>query len=131
MRKYVLRYSTEAAKRPLLSEAILKTGVKVNILTADAEFSTESLVISVIGDLQSEKKLIAFLKKNGVNVEELKGEILKDDQRCVDCCACFGVCPTSAISIIRQKMVLDNSECIKCKACVEACPTRALKLKGG
>jgi L-aspartate semialdehyde sulfurtransferase ferredoxin len=131
MRKYVLKYSADAAKKPILSEAIIKTGVKVNILTADVEFSTETLVVSVIGGATEEKSLISYLSKNGVGVEELKGEILKDEERCVDCCACYGVCPTKAITIKDYRMILNNDECIKCKACIEACPTRALKLKEG
>jgi L-aspartate semialdehyde sulfurtransferase ferredoxin len=130
MRKYILKYSAEAAKKPILAEAVLKTGVLVNILTADVEYSTETLVISVVGDAHAEKKLLEYLQKNGIEYEELKGEILKDDERCVDCCACYGVCPTKAITIKDMKMVLNNDECIKCKACIEACPTRALKLKG-
>jgi len=130
MKKYLLKYSADAAKKPILSEAILKTGVLVNILTADVEYSTEHLVITVSGDAKAEKKILDYLKGGGVDVEVLEGNIVKDKDRCVDCCACYGVCPTKAIQIKDWRMELDGDECILCKACVEACPTRALKLKG-
>jgi L-aspartate semialdehyde sulfurtransferase ferredoxin len=131
MRKYVLKYTDEACKSPLLAQSILKTGVLVNILTTDPEYKNETLVISVVGDAKDEKRLLDYFKKIGIEAVELKAEILKDEGRCVDCCACYGVCPTKAITISDWKMVLNNDECIRCKACIEACPTRALKLKGG
>ncbi|MFH0861404.1 MAG: 4Fe-4S binding protein [Candidatus Altiarchaeota archaeon] len=131
MRKYVIKYPPEAANKPVLAEAILKTGVLVNILITEPEYKTETLVISVVGDAKAERRFLEHLSKEGLESVELKAEVLRDNDRCVDCCACFGVCPTKAISIVERKMVLDNDECIRCGACVEACPTRALKLKGG
>ena len=125
MNKYVLRYTADEAKNPLLAEAVLKTGVMVNILTADVEYSKGVMVVSVLGDETQQKKLVEYLREKGVEVEKLEAKVLKDDDRCVDCCACYGVCPTKAITIKDNKMVLDNDECIRCGACVEVCPTRA------
>lgn len=128
MKRYLLRYSTEASDRPVLAEAVLKTGVLVNILTADVEYSKEMLAIGVLGGPEAERKLIDYLGRHGVEAEELSGNILKDEERCVDCLACYGVCPTKAITIRDWRMRLDNDECIRCGQCVEACPTRALSL---
>jgi L-aspartate semialdehyde sulfurtransferase ferredoxin len=129
MNRYVLRYAPEDAKKPLLSEAIINTGVLVNILSSEADYSRDSMVVAVVGDKRQDAKLIGYLRAKGVEVEKLEGNIVKDDLKCVDCCACYGVCPTKAITIADKRMVLDNDECIRCKACVEACPTRALKMQ--
>jgi len=131
MKKYVIKYPPEAANRPVLAEAILKTGVLVNILVTEPEYKTETLVVSVVGGVREERKFLDFLRQEGLEAHELKAEVLKDKERCVDCCACYGVCPTKAITIEDRKMVLDNDECIRCGACIEACPTRALRLKNG
>jgi L-aspartate semialdehyde sulfurtransferase ferredoxin len=129
MKRYILRYPAESTNSPILSEAILKTGVLVNILTSDVEYSKEMLAIAVVGPVGDDRRLVKYLRGRGVGVEELTGGIEKDEDRCVDCCACFGVCPTKAITIEERRMRFDNGECIRCGACVEACPTRALRLK--
>jgi len=129
MNRYILKYPSDEAKKPILAEAILKTGVLVNILAAEVDYSRDAMVIAVIGDKNQEKKMTAYLRSRGVDVEKLEGNIVKDDRKCVDCCACYGVCPTKAITIKDMRMVLNNDECIRCKACVEACPTRALKIQ--
>jgi len=128
-----IRYNIPSGGRQQarIAEAILKTGVLVNILVTEPEYKTETLVVSVVGGGKDERKFLDFLKHEGLEAHELKAEVLRDEERCVDCCACYGVCPTKAISIQGRKMVLDNDECIRCGACVEACPTRALKLKKG
>jgi ferredoxin len=131
MNKYVLKYSAEEAKRPLLAEAVLKTGVLVNILIADVEYSSGRMVVSVLGDGKQQEKLVGYLRERGVEVEKLEGNILKDEDKCVDCCECYGVCPTKAILIKDNRMLLDNDDCIRCKACIEVCPTRALSLREG
>jgi L-aspartate semialdehyde sulfurtransferase ferredoxin len=129
IKKYTLKYAANESKRPLLSEAIIKTGVSVNILSAQMGYSGGNMVISVLADGKSQKNLVSYLSKNGLEVEDLEGNVLKDEKKCVDCCACYGVCPTKAITIDECRMVLNNDECIRCGSCVEVCPMRALKLQ--
>lgn len=129
MNKYVLEYNADAAKNPLLAEAVLETNVKVNILVADVEYSKGRMVVSILGDEKKQKALTDYLKIHGVNVHKLHGKIEKDRKKCVDCCACFGVCPTNAITIVEHKMRFNHDECIRCGNCVEVCPTKALDLK--
>lgn len=129
MNKYTLSYTADEAKNPLLAQAVLETGVLVNILVADVEYSKGRMVVSVLGDAKQQKKMVDYLTARGVTVEKLEGNIIKDEDGCVDCCACYGVCPTKAITIKDDRMVLDNDECIRCGACVEVCPVRALSLQ--
>ncbi len=129
MNKYQLRYTADEARNPLLAEAVLKTGVLVNILTADVEYAKGQMVVSVLGDEKKQKKIVDYLKRQGVEVEKLTGKVVKDDKRCVECGQCYGVCPTKAITLKDNTMKLDEKECITCGACTEVCPTRALTLK--
>ncbi len=130
MNRYVLRYTAKETKSPILAEAVKDTGVLVNILIADVESNQGRMVVAVLGDGRQQKKLVDYLREKGVEVEKLEAHVLKDDDRCVDCCLCFGVCPTKAITVGEDRsMVLDNGECIRCGACVEVCPTKALKMQ--
>jgi len=129
MNKYILRYPENIISKPILSDAIIKTGVMVNIIIASVEYSKAVIIISVVGGRDEEEKIIGYLKKKGVSVEKIDANIIKDDWKCVDCGACVGVCPTKAITMVDNSMKLDNDECIRCGACVTACPTRALKMQ--
>jgi len=45
---------------------------------------------------------------------------------CINCGACEGVCPVSAISEQNGKRVIDAGKCIDCGACVSTCPVSAI-----
>ncbi|MFH1835582.1 MAG: 4Fe-4S binding protein [Methanobacteriota archaeon] len=129
MRKYKLTYPSEKLGDALLSEAILKTGAKVNILRANVDYDRGILVVSVLADGRKEKDFIGFLRKNKIAVEELSGKIFKDDGLCTDCGLCVGVCPTEAITTVDCVIEINNDECVQCNACVEACPFLAIRIQ--
>ena len=56
-----------------------------------------------------------------------------DGESCVACLACVRVCPTDAISVSGEELlvlqVVDDS-CIRCGRCVPACPHGAVKVNG-
>lgn len=45
---------------------------------------------------------------------------------CVNCGACAGACPVSAISEGDGKHVIDPNVCIDCGTCAATCPTGAI-----
>lgn len=48
-------------------------------------------------------------------------------ETCINCGACEGACPVSAISEKDGKRVIDAGTCIDCGACVSSCPVDAIK----
>ncbi|HEX3275971.1 MAG TPA: diguanylate cyclase [Gemmatimonadales bacterium] len=56
-----------------------------------------------------------------------------DGESCVACLACVRVCPTDAISVTGEELlvlqVVDDA-CIRCGRCVPACPHGAVKVNG-
>ncbi len=128
MKKYELRYDNEQANHPVLAKAILETGCLVNILAADIKARRGHMIISIVGDLACEKRMVSYLKKWGVDIKALDANIKKDDAKCVDCGACAGICPTLAITMQDETMELDKEKCIRCGECILVCPTRALTL---
>lgn len=126
MNRFLLNLGKDAASQPTIAKAVLETGVLVNILVADIDFDEGSALISVQGGDEQVVKIVSYLKEHGVEVREVTGAVRKDDDKCIDCGACFSVCPTKAITLSDNLMVLDNQECISCGACVPACPVGAL-----
>lgn len=51
-----------------------------------------------------------------------------DQDTCVNCFLCEENCPTEAIKLENEKVVLDDDKCIRCIECTSRCPVGALKL---
>ncbi|MEW5818510.1 MAG: 4Fe-4S binding protein, partial [Spirochaetota bacterium] len=56
--------------------------------------------------------------------------IRRDDDKCFQCGACTGICPTQALYISRPDMAVlfDPDKCTGCGLCVTACPVRAMEV---
>lgn len=128
MSKYILKYPADIVEDPILANAVLETGVAVNVLRANIEYDTATIVIDVPED--KEEAITNKFIEYGVNVEKLDETVEIDRDKCVDCGACIAVCPTEAIRFKDDWTIeVDEEECIRCGACVEACPTRALLIR--
>ena len=51
-----------------------------------------------------------------------------DENRCVGCGKCTGVCWTGAIRIVDKKAVVDSNRCICCAICMRTCPLGAIRI---
>lgn len=50
----------------------------------------------------------------------------KISDACVNCGACEGECPVSAISEVDGKRSINADACISCGTCASTCPTEAI-----
>lgn len=50
--------------------------------------------------------------------------------KCSHCIKCLKSCPTDAISIVNQQVIIDEEKCIHCDVCIKGCPSRVLKVQG-
>jgi len=81
----------------------------------------------------SEPECIEACSNNALYKDEDTGIVYIDEERCMSCWMCIGVCPHGSI---KQKIDEENGICnsVKCDlcpdreipACVEICPNRAL-----
>jgi ferredoxin len=130
MNKYVLKFPQDIVENPILSETILETGVLMNILRAKVDYNEGTVVVSIAGDEETQKKVVELLKKKGVEVSRLKKSVVNDEEKCISCGACIAVCPAGAISLNQDKEILiERDRCHRCGVCVEACPRRSLTIR--
>ncbi len=57
----------------------------------------------------------------------MAAKVSKD--KCSGCKQCVDVCPTEAISMVKEKAVVDADECIYCETCIDECVKDAIAMK--
>jgi len=128
-RIYVLKFPKETIDQPIICKLVKKYGVEFNILRADINLQQEGLmVLELMGHKTKVDQGIKYLKDVGVKVERVAAGIRRDDEKCFQCGACTGICPTGALSIHRPDMAVlfDLDKCTGCGLCVAVCPVKAM-----
>lgn len=126
---YVLKFPKEVIDQPIMSNLVRKYDLDFNILKATILLQQEGvMVLEFLGHKANVKKGIAYLNEMGVTVKSLAGNIRRDDEKCYQCGACTGICPTGALSLHRPDMAVlfDEGKCTACGLCVSVCPARAM-----
>ncbi|MBW9221983.1 4Fe-4S binding protein [Methanothermococcus sp. SCGC AD-155-C09] len=112
--------------KPIISEAILKTKIMINILMAKIMPQESFLIIELNGNKNQINEAMDILNRYG-EIEDIPKIIERKDDKCIDCGACVIHCPVKAISQDRKyNVIFDDKECIGCKNCVKICPVKAI-----
>ena len=130
-RIYVLRFPKDITDQPIICKLVKQFDVEFNILTATILPQHEGvMVLELMGHKANIKKGLTFLRDLGVKAERLATSIRRDDDKCFQCGACTGICPTGALSIRRSDMAVlfDADKCSGCSLCVTLCPVRAMEV---
>ena len=131
-RIYVLRFPKENIDQPIICNLVKEYDIDFNILKADILLQQEGLmVLELMGQHKANvEKGIKYLRDVGVKVERLITSIRRDDDKCFQCGACTGICPTGALHIQRPDMAVlfDPDKCSGCGLCVNICPVRAMEV---
>ncbi|MDH4320180.1 MAG: 4Fe-4S binding protein [Desulfobulbaceae bacterium] len=128
---YVLKFPKEITDQPIICHLVRKFDLDFNILKADILLQQEGfLVLQMMGHKQNVTKGLGYLRDQGVVVENLATSMRRDDNKCYECGACTGVCPTGALSVHQPDMAIpfDPKKCTACGLCVPVCPVRAMQV---
>lgn len=124
-----LKYSPSHINKPILSKAILETGIPINILNAKLTASEGIMTIEIDGEEKTVAKVTEILRSNGVQVKEIPRYVEINRSKCIDCGACTSVCPTDALTLSEEgTLVLEEKKCVLCGNCLEACSVEAVIL---
>lgn len=126
MTKIFLRISDKQVGQPITSKIVLDLRVPLNILSANVTPKGGEILAEVPS--KDTSRVIRAFKEMNVEVNIQKG-INVDSEKCINCGACYSLCPVDAISFGENRLVVfDEEKCISCGLCVDTCPTRALKI---
>ncbi|MDX1776013.1 MAG: NIL domain-containing protein [Desulfobulbales bacterium] len=126
-----MRFPKDIVDQPIISQLVRQFDVEFNILKATILPQHEGLMILELrGHKENIKKGLAFLKGLNVKAESVATSIHRDDERCFQCGACTGICPTGALSLKRPEMAVmfDPEKCSGCGMCVTVCPVKAMEV---
>jgi L-aspartate semialdehyde sulfurtransferase ferredoxin len=103
--------------------------IAANIIRAQvAPNQVGKLVLELAGDIDQLDAAIDWMQAQHIDVSFASREIVIDEDSCVDCGLCTGVCPTEALTLDPETFRLDfqRSRCIVCEQCVPTCPVQAI-----
>ena len=129
--KIVLRFPPDLTDQPVTYKLIKEYDLMVNILRGHITPKEEGMLVL---ELKGTKKQLDrgrdFLAKVGVETQRLSKDVKWLKDRCTHCTACISLCPTQALSVERDTMLVgfENDKCIACEMCVTVCPYSAMEV---
>ncbi len=130
-RRIVLHFSKRLVDRPIVYLLVKDYNLEFNILKAQFTQEAEGLmVLEISGEQKDYDKGIKYLTDNGVRIQSLSQDVIRNEERCTHCGACITVCPTGAFEIapLTRQVNFDNEKCVACELCIKSCPPRAMEL---
>lgn len=131
-KKIVLRFPPQIVDKPLIYNLVKNYDLMISIIKANINpFKEGSMVVELEGEAENYNQGLDFLREQGVRIEHLSEDIVRNIERCTHCGACTSSCPTGALHINRPSMevALDDEKCIVCGVCLKTCPVRAIEVK--
>ncbi|MBE9045419.1 4Fe-4S binding protein [Pleurocapsales cyanobacterium LEGE 10410] len=118
-----------AIRIPLTYRLEKDFNIAANIIRAQvAPNQIGKLVVELQGEIDRIDAAIEWMRMGDIQVFSASGEIVIDEDSCVDCGLCTGVCPTEALVLdpVTFKLNFRRSRCIVCEQCVPTCPVAAI-----
>ena len=130
-KRIVLHFPRRLVDRPIVYRLIKDYNLEFNILKASVTPEEEGLmVLQLSGEQKDYDRGIKYLTKNGVRIQSLSQDFIRNEERCTHCGACITICPTGAFELdsVTRQVYFDNEKCVACGLCVKACPPRAMEV---
>jgi formate hydrogenlyase subunit 6/NADH:ubiquinone oxidoreductase subunit I len=128
-KRVTLTFPKRTVQMPVTYRLAKDFNVAANIIRAQvAPNQMGTLVVELLGDIDELDAAIEWMRSQDINVSLVGREILIDEDRCVDCGLCTGICPTQALTLDPKdfKLNFTRSRCIVCEQCIPTCPVQAI-----
>ena len=131
-KRLVLTFPPGLIDQPIAYHLIKKYDLMVNILRGNITPREQGrLVIEMSGKKKDLDTGMAYISALGIEVQSLAHDVKWHDRKCIHCTACISTCPSGALSVDREEMLVsfDKDKCIACELCIKACPYGAVEIQ--
>ncbi|MBD1848926.1 NIL domain-containing protein [Leptolyngbya sp. FACHB-711] len=128
-KRVTLTFPKRSVHMPVTYRLAKDFNVAANIIRAQVTPNQiGTLVVELSGDIDQLDAAIDWMRAQDIGISLASREILIDEDLCVHCGLCTGVCPTEALSLDRQsfKLTFTRSKCVVCEQCIPTCPVQAI-----
>ncbi|AFY62559.1 NIL domain-containing protein [Synechococcus sp. PCC 6312] len=128
-KRVTLTFPRRTVQMPLTYRLAKDFNIAANIIRAQvAPNQVGKLVLELAGDIDQLEAALDWMRSQEIGVSLASREIMIDDQACVHCGLCTGVCPTQALTLHPETWQLQftRSRCIVCEQCIPTCPVQAI-----
>jgi len=126
----LLIFKSNIMYKPVIYRLAKDFDLVFNILEAKILPRREGrILLELRGEEEVIEKGVKFLEEQQVVVERLADKVWREEELCVHCGACTGLCPTEALVILPPEMrvAFDVDKCVACGMCGLVCPFGAMK----
>ena len=128
-KRLTLTFPRNTVQFPITYRLAKEFNVAANIIRAQvAPDRVGKLAVELQGDIDAIDAAIEWMRSLEINISSANGEISIDENLCVECGLCTGVCPTQALTLDPQtfRLKFARNRCIVCEQCVPSCPVEAI-----
>lgn len=128
-KRLTLTFPRNTVQFPITYRLAKDFNVAANIIRAQvAPDRVGKLAVELQGDIDAIDAAIEWMRSLEINISSANGEISIDENLCVECGLCTGVCPTQALTLDSQtfRLKFARNRCIVCEQCVPSCPVEAI-----
>ncbi|MCG8362287.1 MAG: 4Fe-4S binding protein [Pseudanabaenales cyanobacterium] len=128
-KRVTLTFPKQSVQMPITYRLAKDFNVAANIIRAQvAPNQIGKAVLELSGDIDQLDEALDWLRSQGIGVSLASREILIDEESCVHCGLCTGICPTEALTLDPETYRLSflRSRCIVCEQCIPTCPVQAI-----
>ena len=128
--RILIEYAAETVRRPILSEAIKKHDIQLNILKANINAQMNGRIFAEIeGSSLEISRFMEFLSTQGVSSDIRQSLLILHQEKCTQCYNCIPICPTQALNKLPETAQVhhDPYKCVSCDRCSIVCPTGAIQ----
>ncbi|MEB3310368.1 MAG: NIL domain-containing protein [Snowella sp.] len=128
-KRVTLSFPRRTIQMPITYRLAKDFNVAANIIRAQvAPNQVGKLVLELSGDIDQLEAAVEWMRSQEINVSLASREIVINEESCVDCGLCTGVCPTEALILDPEtfKLTFRRSRCVVCEQCIPTCPVQAI-----
>ncbi|TVQ46667.1 MAG: ferredoxin [Gloeocapsa sp. DLM2.Bin57] len=128
-KRVTLTFAQSLIQMPVAYRLAKDFNVAANIIRAQVTPNqVGTLVLELSGVVDELEAAIEWMRSQNIKVTLAQDEIRINEDACVDCGLCTGVCPTQALVLDPDTFRLKffQLRCVVCEQCIPTCPVQAI-----